>query len=155
MVECNADKTKSCNDCVLNKHYPYCEKVSFELALDLINRQEAEIVVSQRRIATLEKLAEYRKKAVFERVERNLELRKDLKNANVENESLKAEVERLKAKVNHYNYLYKVFVDRPIADIKAEAYNKFAYLLKKIPRTYVFKNEIDNLLNELVGGNNE
>jgi hypothetical protein len=43
MVECNADKTKSCNDCVLNKHYPYCEKVSFELALDLINRQEAEI----------------------------------------------------------------------------------------------------------------
>ncbi len=35
--------------------------------------------------------------------------------------------------------------------LKAEAYQKFAKLLKSIPRTYVYKNEIDNALEELVG----
>ena len=40
---------------------------------------------------------------------------------------------------------------KTVDEIKAEAYNKFAYLLKNIPRTSVLKNEIDNILNELVG----
>ena len=42
MVDCNADNMKICNGCTLDKYYPYCEKVSFELALDLINRLQAE-----------------------------------------------------------------------------------------------------------------
>ena len=41
MVDCNADNMKICNGCILDKYYPYCEKVSFELAIDLINRLQA------------------------------------------------------------------------------------------------------------------
>ena len=40
--------------------------------------------------------------------------------------SYKAEVERLKAKVNHYNYCYESFINTPISRIKAEAYKEFA-----------------------------
>lgn len=137
-----------------------------KLALDLINRQEAEIAVSQRRIATLEKLAEHRKKAVFERVERNLELRKDLETANADNENLKAEVERLKEElkeslIENAELLKCKFsaddVAQNIIRAKAEAYKE---CLEKIEQRdvsesdfyiMVKKTEFDNLLNELVG----
>jgi predicted RNase H-like nuclease (RuvC/YqgF family) len=135
MVECNADKTKSCNDCVLNKHYPYCEKVSFELALDLINRLEGEkekneniIRVADKTIATL----------------------------NAENESLKAEVERLKEEVKKeqlYNLRMTAY------SVKAEAYkeciDKAKLQCNKIPQYHFnllnVEWYLDNLLNELVG----
>ena len=39
---------------------------------------------------------------------------------------LQAENERLKAKVNHYNYCYENFVNTPSSRIKAEAYKEFA-----------------------------
>lgn len=124
--------------------------LSYDEIFDLINRLEAEIVVSQRRIATLEKLAEYRKKAVFERVERNLELRKDLKNANAENENLKAEVERLKGhqKDGFFNLLGNCLVfSKTLKDyndmrkgLKAEAYKEFATKttdkVKKVKQKY-------------------
>ena len=39
---------------------------------------------------------------------------------------LQAEIERLKAKVNHYNYCYENFVNNPISRIKSEARKEFA-----------------------------
>ena len=69
-----------------------------------------------------------------------------------------AEIERLKAKVNHYNYCYDYFVNKPISRIKAEAYKEFAERVKLefyyefdelIPS--IMSDKIDNLLKELVG----
>lgn len=131
--------------------------------LDLINRQEGEIEkneniirvadktietlnaeneVLKRRNTTLEKLAEHRKKAIFERVERNLELRKELKTANAENENLKAEVERLQKSIELmkgakcvYSYDGETLeycttspcpISKTVDQIKAEAYKEFA-----------------------------
>ena len=39
----------------------------------------------------------------------------------------------------------------PVEEGQTVYYKEFHHLLKKIPRTSVLKNEIDNLLNELVG----
>lgn len=158
-----------------NGHCVNCPSI-MKNVLNLINRKETEIALSQRRIATLEKLAEHRKKAVFERVERNLELRKDLETANAENESLKAEVERLR---DHNGFLMsdiekvkeKLFgltgnwdgtfggIDRIVNEIKTEAYKE---CIEKVMETalvikenafqgcYVISKEnLNNLLNEL------
>ena len=82
---------------------------------------------------------------------------------------LQAENERLKAKVNPYNYCYENFVNTPISRIKAEAYKEFAELLhcqceniinqphneKVKPLSWKvayeeFDEKVDNLLTELV-----
>ena len=137
-------------------------------ALDLINRQEAEIALSQRRIATLEKLAEHRKKAIFERVAKNLEIRKDLETANAENESLKAEVDDLKRELkteeNTSELYHRCIVGQreKLETVKAEAYKecieKVKEELKNIAKIdwqggyyyLVGTAFFDNLLNELV-----
>lgn len=78
---------------------------------------------------------------------------------------VKAENERLKAKVNHYNYCYENFVNTPISRIKAEAYKECIEKVKEISsKTGAILNEthwedkytitegkLDNLLKELVG----
>ena len=197
-LEWHLNGENHCDGCPLVKiknTTTYCVDVLMQEALDLINRQEgvnekneniiriadktiatlnAENEVLERRNTTLEKLAEHRKKAIFERVERNLELRKELKTANAENESLKAEVERLKRELNLVieNSLSTRFphcvlcddtailtknlegYDKFIADIKAEAYKEFAERLREKTKwlfsSVSINNEIDNLLNELV-----
>ena len=93
-----------------------------------LTSSKAEVEVSQRRIATLEKLAEYRKKAVFERVERNLELRKALKTAKAE--AYKECIEKVKKESFKINYCGSVY---NVVDV----------------------DDLDNLFNELVGDENE
>lgn len=78
---------------------------------------------------------------------------------------LQAENERLKAKVNHYNYCYDNFVNKPIRRIKAEAYKECIEKVKEtsnktelvcsgaLVRTdyTITEKKLDNLLKELVG----
>ena len=74
-----------------------------------------------------------------------------------ENRSQKAEIERLKSEIrNTDNALYAL--DRPLVEIKHEAYREFADKVKErkqwdvdIP-DYVFVSDIDNTLDELTGG---
>ena len=132
----------------------HCRDDLMQEALDLINRLEGEnkkneniIRIADETIATLD----------------------------AENESLKAEVERLKRELNLVieNSLSTRFphcvlcddtailtknlegYDKFIADIKAEAYKEFAERLREKTKwlfsSVSINNEIDNLLNELVG----
>lgn len=109
---------------------------------DLINRLHAEIAMSQRRISTLEKLAEHRKKAVFERVEKNLKLRKELETAKAE--ALKEAASKF---AGHSDYhgdtilctLYCMAEGKEVGNakpldtnkIKTEAYKEFGNKLEK------------------------
>lgn len=43
MRDCKCEKISNCDGCPLHKHYPYCDELSAEIALDIINRQKAEI----------------------------------------------------------------------------------------------------------------
>ena len=63
----------------------------------------------------------------------------------------KAEIERFDRTVKEYAYLYDKHINTPFNHIKAEAVKEFALELKRIPRIAVYKNEIDNLLKEMVG----
>jgi hypothetical protein len=60
---------------------------------------------------------------IFSKIEVALDL---INRQDQENESLKAEIEKLKAKVNHYNYCYDNFVNTPISRIEAEALKEAA-----------------------------
>ena len=77
---------------------------------------------------------------------------------------LQAENERLKAKVNHYNYCYENFVNTPISRIKAEAYKEciekakseidsqsHSRSLEASGERFRIHKILDNLLKELVG----
>lgn len=71
-----------------------------------------------------------------------------------ENESLKAEIQELKTEIN----MFRGYDE----EIKAEAYKEFAERLKEYATqgfwetdAYVGAEQIDNLLNELVGEDNE
>ena len=184
-LEWHLNEVNHCDECplfVLKNTTTYCVDVLMQNSLDLINRlegenekneniirvadktiatQKAEIEVSQRRIATLEKLAEHRKRAVFERVERNLKLRKDLETANADNESLKAEIERLKNHTKEGIDLAKQ-IPEMLALAKAEAYKECLEIVKGLIEKHSVGNgltqlrdcDIDNLLNELVGEDN-
>ena len=142
---------RSCKNCPLDGK---CEPNLLEqYALDQINRLEGEkekneniIRIADKTIATLD----------------------------AENESLKAEVERLKRELNLVveNSLSTRFphcvlcgdtailtknlegYDKFIADIKAEAYKEFAEKIKEKTKwlfsSVSINNEVDNLLNELV-----
>ena len=97
---------------------------------DLLNRQEEKIKL----------LEKYQTEFLKERLK---------------TEELEEEIERLKAKANHYNYCYENFVNTPISRIKAEAYKEFAERLKEKGRSSLGNQFvigwIDNLLKELVG----
>lgn len=146
---------KPCEECPLCE-IKHADKLCFSgdvkkiprMVLDLINRQEARI--------------HQQEKTIMEIQNANLiDFKATIGNYIAENESLKAEVERLKAKANHYNYCYENFVNTPISRIKAEAYKEFADKLKLHAyhecditgyRYLVVQIEkLDNLLNELVG----
>ena len=65
----------------------------------------------------------------------------------------KAEIERLeKGKLSIIEHLKKA--RKQLKTAKAEAVKEFALELKRIPRTWVYKSEIDNLLKEKVGADN-
>ena len=74
---------------------------------------------------------------------------------------LQAENERLDRTVKEYAYLYDKHMNTPFNHIKAEAYKEFAERLKeesyeRIDLTaYVEVSDINNLLKELVGEDNE
>lgn len=66
-----------------------------------------------------------------------------------------AEVERLKKEKDEYAYLYDKHINTAFSHIKAEAYKEFAEKIKEKTKwlfsSVSINNEIDNLLNELVG----
>lgn len=134
-LECCA-YSDGCESCPQSKQ---CDGVEpLVNALDLINRQE-------------DKCKAY--KHYYD------ECLKDLKNANAENESLKAEVERLKAEVKFSDYLEYETTNQ----IKAEAYKECIEKVKENIDTHehltceecncvpIGKSTLDNLLKELVG----
>ena len=68
---------------------------------------------------------------------------------------LQAENERLKAKVNHFQYLHDVFTTTPTNRIKAEAYKEFAEeILELFPKdkcnTVISRVTVKNILKDLV-----
>lgn len=121
----------ACRECPLQFRDGSCTTILVKHSLDLINRQEQEIEKQKDNYMELLEICSTRGDIISKQ--------------KVENESLKAEVERLKNAYLAYEEI------SGLKQAKVEAYNKFAYLLKKIPRTSVLKNEIDNILNELVG----
>ena len=109
-LECCADINDKCPECPLkDKNRESCVGILMSNALDLINRLQSE---NKNLMAEVEK----QKKKV------------EMRNIFIEKQ--KAENERLKAKVNHYNYCYENFVNTPSSRIKAEAYKEFAELLR-------------------------
>ncbi len=118
---------------------------AIEVVREQINRQKAEI----------ENLRN--SKYIFTSVDY---CESDLTEALKENDRLKAEIERIKAKVNHFQYLHEIFTTTPTNRIKSEAYKEFAERLKQSYEDYsdhssltvkMFCFDIDNLLKELVG----
>ena len=160
----DAEVKKAFECCIKSSHFGECfenecplvsekgckvgKETLYPYVLDLINRLEHRI--------------HQQEKTIMEIQNANLiDFKGTIANYKSENESLKAEVERLKAKANHYNYCYENFVNTPISRIKAEAYKEFAERLREkgyFPRLSITKvvsiEDIDNLLNELVGDDN-
>ena len=62
----------------------------------------------------------------------------------------KAEIEKKQATIDSFTDIGKLY-----SEIKAEAYKEFAYELKQIPDVAIYKYEIDNLLKEKVGENDD
>ena len=69
----------------------------------------------------------------------------------IENNRQQAEIERLKAKVNHFQYLHNVFTATPTNRIKAEAIKEFAERLKAETKGLLGANFVDDLVKEMVG----
>ena len=131
-LECCKSDTALCNECPYDKIGECIEKLCAD-SIDLINRQKAEID----RISRL----------FLDALTTNVIRADIISEQKAENERLKEEVkEHIKKGVAKRKY------DRAL--IKAKAYQDFAYDLKQIPREYVYKWEIDNLLKEKVGENN-
>ena len=144
--------------------------------LDLINRQEEKIKTLQDKYRWLDQESDILKADVEN-------LNRICDEVNAENQSLKAEVERLKNAYKQCAWERDVFAEDikeeikkdcsylmlDIKTIKAEAYKEFAEKLKEKHRRITDYDEagfgcqifiveesyIDNLLNELVGDNNE
>ena len=150
-LECCMDKSiMSCQECPIRMECHNYETDIKKEALDLINRQKAEIEFLKNELSNIEFL--------------NKELEIDKKD-------LKAEIERLEKENqllldNHpanthrncviiYNGIIytKTLYDyaKFLTDVSNEAVKEFALELKRIPRMWVYKNEIDNLLKEMVG----
>ncbi len=127
--DCNADLRKSCNGCLLLNYFPYCTENGIDLGVDLINHLQAE------------------------------------------NERLKEEKSKLENKIDE---IYPLVMQLPNAmqQAKAESYKECIDKVKNIicENTYpdfdkngkavnIWKSraykDIDNLLKELVGENNE
>lgn len=173
-IECQID----CLGCAFDNDglcHENCSEGIAKATLDLINRKEQkykELWEERNRIyesfkETSEELEEYRKAYVNQQAE-NESLKTEIERLGKELETEKNQVIRLENQIGRLLSMNQAKLDtihdlqeennwynETLNTTKAEAYNKFAYLLKRIPRASVFKNEIDNLLNELVGGNNE
>ena len=131
----DAEVKKALEEYIEFSDFEYTEYTSIRIdvlqnALDLINRREGEnkkneniIRIADKTIATLQ----------------------------AENESLKAEVERLKANEE----MAEGYADALVEMTKAEAYKEFAEKIKEKTKwlfsSVSINNEIDNLLNELEG----
>ena len=131
-------KGLECKNCPANPHkgnYGYCTSLLLKDALDLINRQKAEI---------------------FKEKNKNSKLRN-------ERNRLKAEVERLTAERDamHQDVIAAEEYAWQCKTAKAEAHKEFADRLKENSiatfswNGVVLVEEIDNLLKEMVGDNDE
>ncbi len=132
-LECCCIK-KNCNGCPQYSK-TRCLESACKGAVDLINRLQARV--------------EYYKKNRNKYQDDVMYLAKQLDN-------LQAENERLKAKVNHYAYLYDNFVTKPTNRIKAEAYKEFAEeIFELFPadkcNTVISRVTVKHILKELVG----
>jgi hypothetical protein len=124
-LECLSGINILCKECAYHKkfHYPDCRQEVAEKALDLINRQKAEI---ERLKAEADQIAEDYSNLVIEKDELFDEAEKLIKKAKAE--AVKEFAERLKEKESfHYDYSANI------------AFN------------YIKTTDIDNLLKETVG----
>ena len=118
-LECLTGEPKLCKGCPYDgtEHYPFCREHCAKDALDLINRQKAEIEMFQAGLVEIQKGL----------VEAKTLLIKDIQKA--KSEAIKDFAERLKKKAIH-----------PYLELSVQA---------------VFLEDIDNLVKEMVGDNNE
>lgn len=151
-LECCLDISPStCKNCPLfniTNSTMVCSKIATKFALDLINRLQAE----NKRLSILAELGNTRANDC--RVMRDRALKAE------------AEVERLKKEKDEYAYLYEKHINTAFSHIKAEAYKECIGKVKEYIDTYehlsceececvpISKDELDNLLKELVGDDN-
>jgi predicted RNase H-like nuclease (RuvC/YqgF family) len=165
VMACNNNDIIGCNDCLMLKYYPKCDERILYFALDLINRYEGElekneniIRVADKTIATLNAENE-NLKAEVERVQiEHRAMRQTVHYFKLENDKLKEYNDNLLAA--------NTDLSNCVLEAKAEAYKEAFEKLKEKKRTMldydeagfsskitvVSIEEIDNLLNELVGG---
>jgi chromosome segregation ATPase len=154
MKDCKDEKISNCDGCPLLKHYPYCDELSVEIALDLINRQKEQIKQKDTEIDILIRKKEALKDELAEKqaeIEGYKESNREYAEMLAEQET---EVERLKNEcfcLANERDAYKDVLDTAVIEARKE----FAERLKEKAyrnnycQDVVLKDDIDNLLTEM------
>ena len=159
-LECCGALDKGCQKCLYNETFgSICIHFLCKDTLDLINRQQAIVEKSEKvqyfadkTIATLQAENKYLNETI-----NNLTIEKDALFDKAE--ELKAEIERLKTNLNVELENFATEYDNKI---KVEAYKECIEKVRKLAvgmhpcsdELRVFDNDLDNLLKELMGENN-
>ena len=148
----------NCHRCPANENECGCIRKTCQNALDLINRQKAEIEKLRKRVNFVEQANVQLREELKETTEKfncqqyvYADLSDIIRDKNAEIERLNKEVDRLSQIVLYH--------DGHIADARAEAIKEFAERLKteqsfydgQETRIYLTEKDLDNLVKEMVG----